>query len=732
MDRSSQDMFKSSTAENLIDARKTGEEKLFADPPRVNVISKEAYEKRVSEVFELLYQTLARSFGPYGAPTIIYNYPFSHVTKDGFTIMKNLSMDASKQLVDQSIANAVSDICGRLNYQVGDGTTSAVVATNSIYKNYINDKSKFDKHRLMPRDIISAFEDVKTKITEVLSEYVETIHTEDMDELYSKIYDIVYISSNGNEYFAEMIASLYKEIGYPGINCKLADGGDTHSTIINGYQFDLSLMDRLYINSDDDTLTIENGADIIIFQVKITKSIYDNILKPLNEACRARGRKLIVCASSYDEVALGQTIRHDLNAEFKAHNSVNMVLCIYKSISDYTRQLANDFAMLCNTIIIDRQMKTLIEEKLDKLPIHKIFNIDRRDDIPNLLCAGYLGKTKEKLALYQNGQDDMKYDGVVPIIPIDVPDDAIRLGYTGKCTIGLKTSIFKEFYYNENMYNASIKEAENTLKETEQKYARLGTFNLAVGQAQQRLYSLKLKMGLIEVSGDGELSQKMTKDAIDDAIRAAESAFKYGIIRGCNIDMIRSIESVYENICNESLFDESNNQDAAKRLVALTLRNGFVDVYRTVLTNAFDDTIILPESDVYGFPQDHVVETIKSTFKDYLSMPNVFDNISDDIIKEVAENNPNEYIESVDSIIYLAARNVHFNGYTTSQNVMLIDFIVSFSILTRTVLDLGNRKFNTSVINSMQTDVEILRATIDLISLLIAGNQMVVTQKHNF
>jgi hypothetical protein len=63
---------------------------------------------------------------------------------------------------------------------------------------------------------------------------------------------------------------------------------------------------------------------------------------------------------------------------------------------------------------------------------------------------------------------------------------------------------------------------------------------------------------------------------------------------------------------------------------------------------------------------------------------------------------------------------------------MLIDFIISFSVLTRTVLDLSGRKFGTSVINSMQTDVEILKATIDLISLLIAGNQMVVTQKHNF
>ena len=40
--------------------------------------------------------------------------------------------------------------------------------------------------------------------------------------------------------------------------------------------------------------------------------IYTNILKPLNEHAKARGRKLIVCASMYDETALGQTIRRDL------------------------------------------------------------------------------------------------------------------------------------------------------------------------------------------------------------------------------------------------------------------------------------------------------------------------------------------------------------------------------------------------------------------------------------
>ena len=49
--------------------------------------------------------------------------------------MKNLSMNASESILDQAIADMAADICGRLNYSVGDGTTSAVIATNSIYKN---------------------------------------------------------------------------------------------------------------------------------------------------------------------------------------------------------------------------------------------------------------------------------------------------------------------------------------------------------------------------------------------------------------------------------------------------------------------------------------------------------------------------------------------------------------------------------------------------------------------
>ena len=62
----------------------------------------------------------------------------------------------------------------------------------------------------------------------------------------------------------------------------------------------------------------------------------------------------------------------------------------------------------------------------------------------------------------------------------------------------------------------------------------------------------------------------------------------------------------------------------------------------------------------------------------------------------------------------------------------LHDVIILYSIMTNQVFDVSTFRYSTEVINSSQTDEEILTATIDLISLLIVGNQMVVTQKHNF
>lgn len=664
------------------------EGRLFKKDPAINVISKEEFEERVEKVFHLLWKTLAKSFGPYGAPTLIYNYPWSHVTKDGYTIFKNLSMDATETLVDQAIADMAGDICGRLNYSVGDGTTSAIIATNSIYQNYRSRRDELKNRFILPRDVIHKYEHIKEEIIQKLQSKVKQIRTEDMEQLKKNIHDVVYISSNGDEVITEYISDLYKELGAPAISCMLAPDGVTKKRLIQGYKYDLTINDRLYINSDDQTMVL-NDADVIIFGTKVTKSTYQNILKPLNIECKRRGRHLIVAAPSYDETALQQVIAVDLNNEFRKEHDVNLVLTTYRAISAHTRKLINDFAILTNTTIIDRALENSIIDQLSTgQSIFQVFNIDDRN-IHGLRCLAMGDPT----GLYSKGVDELPddYKTLNEVFPL--VENYVDLGFVKNCSLGLKTSQFTDLVYDPRRYQIVLDEAKADLEEKEKKYQKLGTFNIEVSQAQERLYALNLKMGIIEVGADTELSQKLLKDAVDDAIKAASSAFKHGVILGCNTNLIQIITDMYK---------EEN--DPINKLLIDILKKGFIDVYKTVLGNAFDDEILETNSEDHN-KYTGFYEWVESKG---FNMDEIF--LDTDALYDAFEL-------SVDN---------EKNGYS------IHDVIINYSLITSQVFDISKFEFSSSVINSLQTDVEILKATIDLITILITGNQMVVTQKHNF
>lgn len=671
----------------------TSEGRLFKKDPAINVISKEEFEERTEKTFHLLWKSLAKSFGPYGAPTLIYSHPWYHATKDGYTIMKNLSMDASETFVDTCIYQLASDICGRLNYTVGDGTTTAIIATNSIYQNYRKISNDLTNSLILPRDVIYRYNQIKETIMEKLHDKVKPIRSDNMDELKKNIHDVVFISSNGDEEMTEYISNMYGELGGPAITCTASSDGHTRSKIIKGYKYNLVLNDRLYINNDEETMDVRN-TDIVIFGTKVTIDTYKYILKPLNTACKMRGRKLIVAAPVYDETAMRQTIAMELNNEYRKEKTVNMVLTTYRAINTHTRKLAQDFAVLMNTIIIDRSLESFIIDKVTSgTDIAAIFNIDERD-IKGLRCAA-LG---EQILLYNKYIDELP-NGYVPYNNnenLRLIDNYVELGYVKEGSIGLKSSMFTDFVYNEERYKAVLAEAKSTLDETIKKYQKLGTFNLETSQAQERYYSLCLNMGIIEVGADSELSQKMIKDAVDDAVKGAASAYYHGVVLGCNVNLIQVIM--------EMMIEEA---DSFVHTLLEILFNGFVDVYRTVLSNAFNDTVFTVGRDDISKMNLVVNENLKARFG--IDGDDVFTD-SDAYYKAIV----------------LSYNNMH------REKITIHDIIIYYSLLTSQVFDISKFRFSTDVINSAQTDEEVLKATIDLIALLIVGNQLVVTGKHNF
>ena len=668
--------------------------------PHINVINQQELHERIGKVFEIMGEKLANSFGPGGAPTIISQYPYHHITKDGFTIQKSLEFDKSENYLDQIIADMAKNICGRLNFSVGDGTTTAMIATNSTYQSYLESKSFFDSHHYLPRDIMKAFNVVKDKLVEAVRNKAIKINVEDNEKLAEYIRNVVYISSNANDELTIIITDLYRNLGYPAINVSLSPDGVTRSNIIEGFQNDAVLLDQLYINTDDMTMEDKN-VDILIYDHKITLDTYRYTLRPLSHMCKQRGRHLVVLAPLYDEMALKTTIAGELKKEYQQTKNISLVLLAYKNHSASQKKMIGDLSMLCDTEIINKDLDREINDKMQKFfsnqnPYEHTddfpFNIDDRD-IDGINVQIDTGEIIE----YEHKSFIEKVLNNVNLM-FKKSQDKTNLGYCGEVSLGLKSSIFKSFLYDEDLYKKYLNEAERELKEAELKYQKLGTFNLEISNCQQRVNGLKLKLGNIEVGSESEFSKNYMKDTVDDAVKAAKSAYNNGIIQGCNLTLIQCID--------ELMHDETWNDDTLEYIILDILYDAFCNVYRTVLNNAY------PEMPILEADMSEVDKECEYTSDLY------------DIQYTLSKYSKGD-LESLDVTV---AQDIIESG----DYVDLKDFIIQYSINTGSVYDISTGKFTYDVVNSSETDVQVLRAVVDLLSLLITGNQLVITQYEHF
>lgn len=675
--------------------------------PLINVYSKEEFDRRVKQVFDVIWDKLVMSFGPAGAGTFIV-IPSSTQstffnTKDGYTIMKNLQFNTK---IDHTIKNMMSTICDRLNFTVGDGTTTAVVATGGVYNAYMEKKKNEDSelNRVLPRKIMSMMNTVKADIIEELNKHAVSIQSDNPNTLADNIRKVVYVSSNGNDEITEMISDLYRKLQYPAISVANSKDGATHAYTVDGYKIDVSLTDQTYINNDDNTM-VSGAMDYIVFDNKVDQQMYDKILKPLCEASKERGRKLACIAPWYDDVALGGPIRRDLLNELKQTGSISLVLLVCNKTNAYSRIILSDFAMLLNTPIITRVVKDQIIEALDKNPdIYSQFDLDNR---------GIQGANIAVISGEKNGQTQLRlaqYDKATTPDQLIFNSNAknlIRVGYCDKATIGLKESTFSGFYYDPETYNKTVSVAKQELSDEKAKLKMIGSFSLGVVEKQQRINALGLKTGVIEVGAASQMSQGYLKDSVDDAVKAAASAFNNGVVLGCNCSLIDSIKNLIDKqpASKDGIVSDENKLYYE---ILNMLYNGYVTVYQTILNS------IYPEDAVINM--DFYTENAEFAKKEGTS--HIIAYIDDKTHRTISVNR-----RVADRIFKKLTKSVN---YTTPDTVPLIWFVLEYSRVTNTVLDVTTGEFTSDVINSTETDREVLNATVDLLSLLITGNQLVL------
>ena len=175
------------------------------------------------------------------------------------------------------------------------------------------------------------------------------------------------------------------------------------------------------------------------------------------------------------------------------------------------------------------------------------------------------------------------------------------------------------------------------------------------------------------------------------------------------------------------------------------IMNGFIDTYKTVLGNWIEDVVLIENLpigttfEVLDDKIDSIYEKVKDIYCRYIGTPD--DDIDASIVDlfhdahtSFAVKIPKVQVakEYIKFLIWSTLRNSEFDKSKKTLNVTFFDLLIAYSINTDTVFDLTTKSFSNEIINSFQTDDEILNAVIDLLALLISGNQMVVTQRTSF
>ena len=596
-----------------------------------NVVTEEEYRLRINLLFDDVSNTLSKTLGPYGATSVLDKVGDVMLSKDGWQVLKKLAyMDE----IQNTLLGLIVKIAHQVVMRVGDGSTTSVVGANQLLKQ-IDEIGK--KTNLRPKQLLDTLEDVVEDICDMIQQNAVPINKDgDLEE----IYKLALVSTNGDSSIAEMIRTIYKETGNPAIEFNKSKSSYTTYEILKGYKLQfMTYIDRIFINNDNGTCNIKKPI-ILMFNHKLEQDYFESIIQPAIRVAINRGQRLVVVAPYYDSFLL-QRFARDLSLEFKATKTSTVVYTKASLMDEHRADLFNDFAALCGCTIINESIA------LDVLKGDLEFKPEE-----------YLGEVEE----------------------MDIGEQStFATGFIAK---------------DEAMLNILEKDAISKYQDLHEAAESASTITEALVNAKQRMSKLKGNMGIINVGGSTELAKMANFDLVEDAVKACESAYLFGVTPGQTIGIQTAVRDL-------------RKVDKYKRnKIGLLFLDAISDAYRDV-------TRIL----------------LENKFKE-----NIPDYMMDKLLKESIKKQ---------AVIDIERTELQFVELIGADNISLANgnwiqrLIHKFEKVFKTP-DLDDvfrpeaviKEFHTddTIINSCKTDIEVLRATSGIVGLLLSSNQYVAVR----
>src|SRR6266481_3570205 len=290
-----------------------------------------------------LADTVKITLGPKGRNVVLSaQYGSPTITKDGVTVAKEIDL---KDPMENMGAQMVREVASRTSDTAGDGTTTATVLAQAIFREGVKmvaaGANPMALKRGIDKAVIRAKSEIKKLSTPVTGNMIAQVGT---------------ISANGDRMIGELIASAMDKVGKDGvITVEESKTMDTVLEFVEGMQLDRGYLSPYFVTDQDRMEAVLENPVVLICEKKISNM--RDMLPILEQAAKA-GKPILIIADDVEGEALATLVVN------KLRGTLNVVAIKSPGYGDRRLALLEDIATLTGGTVVSEERGIKLENVL--------------------------------------------------------------------------------------------------------------------------------------------------------------------------------------------------------------------------------------------------------------------------------------------------------------------------------------------------------------------------------
>jgi chaperonin GroEL len=296
---------------------------------------------RLKKGVDALAEAVKVTLGPKGRNVVIdKKFGSPTVTKDGVTVAKEVELSDP---VENMGAQMVKEVATKTSDLAGDGTTTATVLAQAIFREGLKNVTAGSNPMELKRGIDKA---VEALVAELKALSVPTSGKKDIAQVGT-------ISANNDREIGELIAEAMEKVGKEGvITVEEAKGLETTLETVDGMQFDRGYLSPYFVTDPDAMEAVLDSPYILIHDKKVSSM---KELLPVLEKVAQSGKPLLIIAEDVEGEALATLVVNKLRGTLK------VAAVKAPGFGDRRKEMLRDIAVLTGGQVISEEVGFKLE-----------------------------------------------------------------------------------------------------------------------------------------------------------------------------------------------------------------------------------------------------------------------------------------------------------------------------------------------------------------------------------